>query len=345
MNKALVSLACLVVVTAVAHSAEPVTRNVWQEVVVSVTDLDASARFFVEIGGYRVKWRGSMRPAELAAFGLPDEARGEALLLGPADADDGLLRLVRFGDAGPREPMRPGARAWDTGCYFSLMVRAKNLAAVYADAISLGWWTETPITYLEFGASKLNVVIFRGPDGVQVQAYERLAPPLPEAVGEFSRLTRPFNVMQMVQSRDRAYGFFTDVLGFDTFYAGEPYVASEPEYTPLGIPYNLTTSVGYAAGIVYPEAGEYGRMEMIEIIGLDGRDYSDRCVAPNLGILAVRFEINDLDGLDERLGARGYAADGERQDVHISPYGRFELQNLRTPDGALIQFLEPGAVP
>ena len=55
------------------------------------------------------------------------------------------------------------------------MVRMKDMASIYDDAIAMGWWTETPITYLEFGTSKLNVVIFRGPDGMQVQGYERLA--------------------------------------------------------------------------------------------------------------------------------------------------------------------------
>ena len=41
---------------------------------------------------------------------------------------------------------RPGSRAWDTGCYFSLMVRMKGMPSIYDDAIRLGWWTETPIT-------------------------------------------------------------------------------------------------------------------------------------------------------------------------------------------------------
>lgn len=334
-----------VLLAGVAAASEPVTTRVWQEAVVSVGDLDRSARFFTGIGGYEVKWRGRLRDSELAAFGLSGDAGGEALLLGPAGAETGLVRLVRFDAAGRREPMRPGARAWDTGCYFSLMVRAKDLASIYDDAIAMGWWTETPITYLEFGASRLKVVIFKGPDGLQVQAYERLSPPLPDAVGSFERLTRPFNVMQMVRSRDAAYGFFTDVLGFETFYAGEPYLASEPEYMPLGIPYNLTTSVGYAAGIVYPQPGEFGRMEMIEIMGLDGRDYSDRCRAPNLGILAIRFEIDNLDVLDARLDARGYSPTGAAQPLRLPPYGSFDVLNIMTPDGALIQFLERAAEP
>ena len=323
-----------------ALAESPATERPWQEAVVSVTELDRSARFFIEIGGYEVKWRGRVDRGELAAFGLPQTASGEALLLGPADADSGLLRLIRFDGVGRRTPMRPGSRPWDTGCYFSLMVRMKGMQSIYDDAIALGWWTETPITYLEFGESKLNVVIFKGPDGLQVQGYERLSPALPAAVGDFERMTRPFNVMQMVRDRDVAYGFFTNVLGFATFYNGDPYVAETPEYMPLGIPINLTTSVRYRAGIVYPQPGEFGRMEMIEIMDLDGRDYAAECRAPNLGILAVRFEVEDLGTLRETLEARSQTAIASPQAYSLEPYGAVETIELTTPDGAVIQFFE-----
>jgi len=323
-----------------ALAENPVTERPWQEAVVSVTDLDRSARFFIEIGGYEVRWRGDVDRDELTAFGLPSAASGEALLLGPADADSGLVRLVRFDGVGRRPPMRPGSRPWDTGCYFSLMVRMKGMQSIYDDAIALGWWTETPITYLEFGESKLNVVIFKGPDGLQVQGYERLSPALPAAVGDFERMTRPFNIMQMVRDRDVAYRFFTDVLGFATFYNGPPYVADTPEYMPLGIPVNLTTSVRYRAGIVYPEPGEFGRMEMIEIMDLDGRDYAAECRAPNLGILAVRFEVEDLGTLRKTLEARSRTDTASPQSYSLEPYGVVESIELTTPDGAAIQFFE-----
>ncbi|MDX1516519.1 MAG: VOC family protein [Woeseiaceae bacterium] len=318
----------------------PVTTSPWQEAVVSVTDLDRTAAFFVEIGGYEAKWRGRVDASEIAAWGLPASASGEALLLGPAGQDSGLVRLVRFDDAGRREPTRPGARAWDTGCYFSLMIRMKDMQAIYDDAIALGWWTETPITYLEFGTSKLNVMVFRGPDGVQVQGYERLSPPLPEAIPAFERMTRPFNMMQMVRDRDAAYAFYTDVLGFDTFYIGDPYVAPEPVFMPLGIPKNLTTEIPYRAGIVYPAPGEFGRMEMIEIMGLDGHDYADRCHAPNLGILAVRFPVDDIDRAQARIESRQWPIDREVRSVDLPPYGRVRLFSVKAPDGANVQFYE-----
>lgn len=332
-------LLLLVLASPIASNADPVTPRVWQEAVVSVTDLERSARFFREIGGYETKWQGALDPSEIRSFGLPESASGEALLLGPPGAETGHVRLVRFDGAGRRAPMRPGSRAWDTGCYFSLMVRIKDMESVFDDAIAMGWWTETPITYLEFGTSKLNVVIFKGPDGLQVQGYERLSPPLPDAVGEFDRMTRPFNIMQMVRDRDVAYAFFTEQLGFATFYNGKPYVADEPEYMPLGIPKNLTTSVRYRAGIVYPEPGEFGRMEMIEIMDLDGRDFSERCRAPNLGILSVRFEVDSIADLEAVLDDRGVDAPAA-EVVVIEPWGRTSALEIETPDGALIQFFE-----
>ena len=333
------ALLMLVSVNAAAQSIEAVTAEPWQEAVVSVHDLDRSARFFVDIGGYDVKWRGPLGDDAIAAWQLPANAGGEAMLIGPAGYDAALIRLVRFDNAGRKEPMRPGSRAWDTGCYFSLMLRMKGMQAIYDDAIRLGWWTETPITYLEFGRSRLNVVIYRGPEGVQVQGYERLSPELPDAIPDFERMTGPFNMMQMVRDRDAAYAFFNEVLGFDTFYLGKPFTAKTPTPTPIGIPVNLTTTIPYRAGIVFPREGEFGRMEMIEIMGLDGNDYATDAAAPNLGILAVRFPVADAAAAKSLVEKRGWPA-GELQRVNLMPYGAVTLFELRTPDGAIVQFFE-----
>ncbi len=343
MKKTMRSLCCLLAAFGAAGAQEPtapITDRVWQEAVVSVTDLDRTAGFFIEIGGYEEKWRGAMDPTEIAAWDLGAQASAEALLLGPPGQETGLIRLVRFDDAGRKEPTRPGSRAWDTGCYFSLMVRMKDMPSIFDDAIRMGWWTETPMTYLEFGDSKLNIIVFRGPDGVQVQGYERLSPPLPDAIPAFERMTRPFNIMQMVRDRDASYSFFTDMLGFATFYNGQPFVSPEPEFMPLGIPKNLTTEVRYRAGIVYPVPGEFGRMEMIEIMDLDGRDFAKNCVAPNLGILAVRFPVADTRDALYSIVERGGRIELFASGVVIEPYGELRLFNVKTPDGANVHFYE-----
>ena len=196
------------------------------------------------------------------------------------------------------------------------------------------------IAYLEFGASKLNIVVFRGPDGVQVQGYERLEPPLPPEIPAFERMAGPFNVMQTVRDRDETYRFYTEVLGFDSFYKGAPFTAREPTPTPLGIPINLTTTSAYRAGIVYPTAGEFGRMEMVEFMDLDGNDHANRCDAPNLGILAVRFPVAAVGNAIALLESRDWPVSSAPADVHIPPYGDGRLFSIKTPDGANLQFFE-----
>jgi len=324
-----------------AVTAEPITDKPWREAVLSVTDPDVTARFFKEIGGYEELGRGSVSASSIAAWGLDPEAIGDYLLLrAPMGGDFGHIRLVSFENAGRRVPMRPGARAWDTGCYFSMMIRVKEMQSIYDDAIRLGWWTETPITALNFGTSDLRVVIYRGPDGVQVQTYDRLSPPLPEAIPDFERMTAPFNMMQMVADRDVAYDFFTQTLGFDTFYKGKPYTAKTPTPTPIGIPLSLTTSVPYRAGIVYPVAGEFGRMEMIEVMGIQGFDYSHQCEAPNLGILAVRYPVADIDAAKALIEARGGSLWRDTSTVQLGEIGEVELFSVKTPDGSIMQFFE-----
>ena len=335
----LVSLVLLSTACAQAEIA-PVTRDVWREVVISVSNIERSARFFQQIGGYEEKWRGALHASEIEAWGLPESASGEALLLGPNNRDEGLVRLVRFDNAGRKEPIRPGARSWDSGCYFSVMVRMKDMQSIYDDAIAMGWWTETDITQYVFGDSHLNIVVFQGPDGMQVQGYERLSLPLPEAFPDFERFSGPFNLMQTVRDRDASYSFYTEVLGFDTFYKGKPYVSPEPAFMPLGIPINLTTSVRFRAGIVYPVEGELGRMETIEMMDLDGHDYASRCNAPNLGILAARFPVDNAGKAAKKIATRGWEMETSQASVKIEPYGDVKLFGVKTPDGANIQFFE-----
>lgn len=317
-----------------------VTTRPWQEVVVSVGDLDGTARFFLELGGYEVKWRGETDGTELDFYGLDAGARGESVLLGPPGINSGLIRLIRLSDAGPQAPMRPGAHAWDTGCYFSLMIRMKDIDGIYNKALDLGWWTETPVAPLTFGTSKLRIVIFKGPHGIQVQGYERLSPPLPAAIPEFDSMSAPFNVMQMVRDRDTAYRFFTEQLGFGTFYLGAPYVAPEPTPMPLGIPLNITTTSRYRAGIVYPVAGEFGRMEIIELMDLKGFDHRSRCHAPNYGILALRFNVEAIDNAAQTLTNRGAGLITPVTRLEVPPYGAWQAIATQSPDGARIEFYE-----
>lgn len=331
------TIACAQTLDAASEKPAPVTTDPWQETLVSVSDLDRTAAFFREIGQYETLFQGPLTASEIAGFDLPDGATGEALLLKAPGSEHGFIRLVRFDDAGRKVPTRPGARAWDTGCFWSIMVRVKDMEAVYDQAIELGWWTQTPITYLEFGPSKLNVVVFQGPDGVQVQGYERLTTDVPEGFPPFEKISQPFNIMQMVRNREAARVLMEDVLGFDRFWFGEPYTDTSPTFMPLGS-VNLTTTIPYMAGIFYPVESEFGRMEFIEIDGLDGHDFADRCHAPNLGTLAVTYPVENVDQTARTITERGgEVAYGPARQMR-EPYGEIDLIRVKAPDGATIEF-------
>ena len=273
---------------------DPITELPWQEAVISVTDLEKTAEFFKKIGGFKELYRGQSSKSSIKHYGLTADASAEELLLSAKGSDVGFIRLIRFDNTDTKKPMRPGSRAWDTGCYFSLMVRMKGLREIYDEAIEMGWWTETPVAEIKFGESRLDVVIFKGPDGLQIQGYDRLEPPLPESFPEFDRISQPFNIMQMIKNRENSRKFFVDLLGFDTFFYGVPFTAKEEAVTPLGIPLNLTTKTQYRTAIYYPIAGELGRVEMIEFMDIKGLDHSEKCHAPNLGLLSIKYTIEDM---------------------------------------------------
>ena len=318
---------------------DPITELPWQEAVISVTDLEKTAEFFKKIGGFKELYRGQSSKSSIKHYGLSADVSAEELLLSAKGSDVGFIRLIRFDNTDTKKPMRPGSRAWDTGCYFSLMVRMKGLREIYDEAIEMGWWTETPVAEITFGESRLDVVIFKGPDGLQIQGYDRLEPPLPESFPEFDRISQPFNIMQMIKNRENSRKFFVDLLGFDTFFYGVPFTAKEEAVTPLGIPLNLTTKTQYRTAIYYPVAGELGRVEMIEFMDIKGLDHSEKCHAPNLGLLSIKYSIEDMQQTLGMLKSRGLQS-VDVNDIQLQPYGDISIFSLSSPDGAIIEFYE-----
>ncbi len=319
----------------------PIVTQPWLMATASVSDLDQTARFFVEIGGYEEVYRGPLDTAEIATLNLQNGASGEVLTLKAPDSDAGYVRLIRFDNVGRKVPTRPGARAWDTGCFWSFMVRAYDLERIYDDAIAMGWGTETQIAPLSFNGSELNIVVFKGPDGLQVQAYERLNRPVPEGYTPFERLSRPFNIMQMTRDREAVRVLMEDVLGFERVWYGPPYTDDEPTLMPLGIPQNLTTSVPYKAGIFTPQTQTlYGRMEYIEIQGLEGFDFADRCKAPNLGWLSVTYPVSSSSDARALIEQRGWPIEQAEYTTTRPSFGKLNVFSIRAPDGAMIEFAE-----
>jgi len=81
-------------------------------------------------------------------------------------------------------------------------------------------------------------------------------------------------------------------------------------------------------------------MEYIEIDGLKGFDYAERCQAPNLGWLSVTYPVDSVSETKATIRARGWAIEQDIYKTHRPSFGSFEIVSIKAPDGAMIEFAE-----
>lgn len=308
----------------------------WTEAVVSVADLDASAAWLVEDGGWRETARGALSREELAYWRLPEAMSGAFLRICAPGAETGCIRYVRFDGAKAQRPIRLAARPWDTGGIFSIMLRAESVQAMFDAAIARGWWAESPPYAFSFAGSDLVNVVVTGPHGVNYALYERAAPPFDGfPVG---RLSRAFNTMRMVRNQPAALAFFRDRLGFEVLFDA-PFTDPEPRANNFSVPGNLATTLVRRAAVAQPVLpGETGRVEVMQFEGFTGRDLAAHASPPNWGILSVRYPVRALADYRALLAANGIAPALDARGVAVGGLGTVDLVAVRDPDGSLTEF-------
>jgi len=308
----------------------------WSEVVVSVADLDASAAWLVEDGGWGEVARGELARAELAYWHLPEGVSGAFLKICAPAATTGCIRYVRFDGAEGQRPIRLAARPWDTGGIFSIMLRSENAQEMFGAAIARGWWAESAPYTFSFGGSDLVNVVIRGPHGVNYALYQRAAPPFDGfPVG---RLSQAFNTMRMVRDQPSALAFFRDRLGFGVLFDA-PFTDPEPRPNNFSVPANLATTLVRRAAVAQPVLpGEDGRVEVMQFEGFSGRDLSGHAAPPNWGIISVRYPVARLDAYRALLEANGVAVVQEASAVAVGGLGTLDLVAVRDPDGSVTEF-------
>lgn len=313
----------------------------WIEAVISVSDPAPLQRFATQVAGWQVAGRGRM-PSELEQFYLGSAASGTAVrewLITDASRTPGHVRLVAF-DRAEAQQIRSAAQPWDTGGLLSLMTRSNATDAVYRAAQRLGWhaYNDPVVLELRDAGVTLTNVILRGPDGVNISVYERIAPRLPDDT-DLRRLRRPFNAMQSVRDIARARQFYERTLGFEVIGSGD-FVNARREPNNFGMPANVVATHPIPFAILGPRRDGPTQIELVELRGMEGRDLSARVRPPNLGLFALRFPVSRLADVEERLAASGWPLERTPATVRLAPYGRVRLLAVRSPDGAWLEFFE-----
>jgi catechol 2,3-dioxygenase-like lactoylglutathione lyase family enzyme len=308
----------------------------WSEAVVSVTDLAGSSAWLIEDGKWRVLGEGEITRAELEYWKLPSSITGAFRLVCAAQAETGCIRFVRFDRADNQRPIRLAARPWDTGGIFSIMLRSEDTAALFDAAITRGWWAESEPYRFGFGASQLVNVVIQGPHGVNYALYQREDPPFTDfPVG---RLSQAFNSMRMVKDQPASLAWYRDLLGFETLFDA-PYTDPQERPNNFSVPPNLATTIVRQAAVAQPVLpAETGRVEVMQLVGFAGRDFSAHASPPNLGIISVRYPVRAFDDYLASLARKGLRPEFAGKALAVSGIGTVDLAALRDPDGSLTEF-------
>jgi catechol 2,3-dioxygenase-like lactoylglutathione lyase family enzyme len=332
--KALVLFMALLSAPLAAQQVEP-----WSEAVVSVEDIGEAKRLFIEVGNWRVTDKGKVARAELDYWKLPATVSAKFERICAPAVDTGCIRFVRFAGVKQR-PIRLATRAWDTGGIYSIMVRSDNVPALFDAAIKLGWWAESEPVRFTFGQSDLRNVVLTGPHGINLAVYERISPAF--TAFPVGRISQGFNSMRMVRDKPASRTFYEKLLGFSVVFdsAFEP---AEPAQSNFGIPLNYTPQIKRSAAALQPVAGETGRIELMQIDGFTGGDVSAFASPPNLGIISVRYPVEDLAAYRAKLVAGGAPIVYDGSGVKITGIGGIDEASLlavRDPDGNVTEFYE-----
>lgn len=314
----------------------------WSEAVISVSRLAVMEEFLTQVAQWRVVSRGETDPALLRHWGLPPQAHArEALLCNPGD-QSGCVRLLEFRGV-PQVQIRSGAQPWETGGIFSLMTRSRDIDGAFARARSLGYGGFSDPIYFDYKGVRLKNMVLRGPDGVNLAIYQREIPKL-EGWSTIRGLSSPFNAMQMVHDRERSRAFWVGVLGYSSLSDAE-FLDEKPGENNFALPSNLVTSISRRHSILgkgvagLANGAGTRQVELMQFVGLEGRDLSARAVFPNLGIVALRFPTANLDGYRRNAAAHG-AADCTVGMAKVKGWGQVRVCDLRSPDGVIAELLE-----
>ena len=316
----------------------------WQEAVLSVRDAPAVLRFLTEVAGWQLRFEGPLSGAALDFYSgkpgaWPAAAGRREWLVTDGEGKPGFVRLVAFARPDAVR-IRSGAMPWDTGGVLSLMTRSNATAKVYRAAQDLGWSSFNDPTLLDMRDSgvQLTNVVLTGPDGVAVSVYERLTPRMPDAP-DLQRLRRPFNAMQSVRNLAAARHFYAEVLGFEVVNEGQ-FTNPRRESNNFGLPANLVAAAPMPFAILGPRRSGPTQVELVQFADVEGRDLADRAVAPNLGVLALRFPVSSLAEIESRLRKAEWPIAAGPAMLDVRPYGRVRLLAVRAPDGTWLEFFE-----
>jgi len=316
--------------------ANDFTLKGFTETVFIVSDINKSSDFFIRHAGWEIRSTEPV-PNELKTlWQLPDKVKFKQVLLANIGEDRGYVRLIQI-DGIEQQPIRANTQSWDVGGIFDVNVRVKNLQQKQQQLQQAGWRGNSAPVSFTFGPFEVIEWITTGFDGITFAMIERLKPEL-EGWPNLTKMSRVFNSTQIVKDIDASLAFYRDILGFQV-YLEHKGASDEAGPNVLGLPYNLTTEIARSVYILHPQKQNEGSVELLQFHGAQGKNVSALASPPNLGIVTLRFPVDNLVNLRAHLVQHNVEIVSQSR-MRLPPYGDVELLAIRTPDNTWLEFYQ-----
>ncbi len=215
------------------------------------------------------------------------------------------------------------------------MTRTGDVDALVARARAAGYEPYSEPYDLSFDDLKLRNVVIRGPDGLNLAAYEWVSPERDDV--DARSVTAAFNSMQMVADLAAARAFYVDGLGMEVITEGTFVDPGPLEETNFQVPWD--TPRHYVILKAAGSSGESGRIELMSFEGVEG-EAAPAWSPDALGIVELRWPVEDLDAKLAELSARGIEPVLGPARIALPPYGTGRAFTVVSPEQAGITFFE-----
>jgi hypothetical protein len=296
---------------------------------VGVVDMAVVRALWIEQIGLEIIGRRLGPDAALAGlWGIPAEQVVEQLLLGSPGATTGRLHFVQFCE--PQPPVREGAATTDLGAK-NLDVNCVDMPRLVAGLKQSGYEFRSAIAEYEIDDIRAREVQMPVHDALNLVLIEVLSKGFEVDFTDkgFAALTSFVvidpDVNQEVKFYERLF-YMQNILSHKLSGKAIEDAAGLPAGTVLdlhllGEPQNL-----------------FGRMELIEYVGVRGTDLFAAAIPPASGILGCGFEVESLEAFRKNAVANEIVVRNLPESDLL--FGRGHLSELSSPAGLSIQVLE-----
>ena len=297
---------------------------------VGVEDLDRARGFLESAFGWVLHTPSPTDvPRDLLdLWQAPADVAARSVIVGPADATWGLVRLVEPAPVG--RSIRGGyERVQDRG-HYALNVRVADIEVAWERMLAAGaraksaptWWRVNE----ELAATDSQSF---DPDGVLWDVFQIHGDGLGSLAGESSALQTMAIRVADAPASARFYGAF----GFTTLYDRRIDDLGEFFHTPDDV-------VMHNVNLHMPDVHRDARIELAALEGLPGPSLGALSVPPNIGMWSITFLTDDLRASREAVIAHGGTVVAEPVRLEVEGIGAVQAMYVHGPDGEAIELLQ-----